>query len=489
VYQSTNLPGGSAYNFGWDINAIPASGNTNEEHRAYTLSFDMAVKGNGINALGGYVGPIIYVFGHNNTNGIWTSGEYNGNGAQIATNAGFFPAPASGWVHFEFNLGPWGTANAAALITTNLAFSFGVGAYQAGLTVVGEQEIDIANVELIMNTNLPPLPGPTMTAVPAKPGLRVFAQDNDYTYDQEGFGTVDLNQSWVGVATPTNPVSYSITIADFNTVDAYTLYVQFVQNGNPGDPFGVYNGQNALVWQITHRNTGFTTRVDWKTNAPASGQPNNALPLTTTTTTTGRGTWTLAFTNDTDGTVTAPDGTSGSFSLPNDPAWLADFANPCIIDFGTAPNNAAGYGQWITYSKIAISNVLDGTEYDDFTQDDVFNTALWNSRFSLGEGAQGKPPAVILVSTNSPLWVNWTIPDTGYGLTTKASLTSGTNVWFSPSYYGSNVGATNTIPTKMGSLLKWTLIPSPCLPTVDGTVGGPPSPTGFFRLSKPPPSQ
>jgi hypothetical protein len=488
IFDSTVLPGGSAYNFGWDINSIATTGNTNAQLRAYTLAFDMAVQGDGIGSLGGFVGPIVYVFGHNAA-GAWSSGEYYGNGTQISTNTAFFPAAGSGWAHYEFPLADWGTANADLVYGTNAAFSFGIGAYMAGLTVVGQQEIDIANVEILMNTNLPPLPGPPMTLVSAKPGLRVFAQNSQQTYNQEGFGTVDPNQSWVGVATPANPVSYNITIGDFDTVNNYTLYVQFVQNGNPGDPFGVYNGANALVWNITHQGTGFTTAVNWKTNMPASGTPSNALPTLVTSSVDGRGTWTLTFTNDTNGTVTAPDGTSAAFALPNDPNWTAQFANPVIIDFGTAPNNTAGYGQWITFSKIAISNVLDGTEYDDFTQDDGLNTSLWNPRFSLDSANANNAGSVFQVSTNTPYWANWGLPDNGFGLETKASLNGGTNVWFSPNYYGSGVGATNTFPQKMGKLLKWTLIPKDCLPTVDGTVGGPPSTKGFFRLQNPGPTQ
>jgi hypothetical protein len=487
IFTSTNTQPPLPLNFGWDINSIAADGNTNTTLRAYTLSFDIAVQGDGINGLGGFVGPICYVFGQSAA-GSYSSGEYYGNGAQTNISAGFFPPPGTGWVHVDMPMVTFGSANASQLNTTSAAFSFGFGAYMAGLTSINQQEIDVANVEITMSTP-PPLPPPTMTLVPAKPGLRVFAQDHTATYNQEGFGTVDLNQSWVGVATPANPVSYSITIADFDTVNNYTLYAQFVQNADPGNPYGVYFGNNALVWQITHQDSGFTTQVDWKTNAPAAGQNNNALPLLTTTSTNGRGTWTLTFTNDTDGTVTAPDGTSGSFSLPNDPGFLSDFANPLIIDFGTAPNNVGGYGQWITYSKIAITNVIDGNEFDDFTKDDVLNTGLWNPGFSLNSAGANNGGSVFQISTNTPYWVNWTIPDDGFGLEVNASVNGGANTWFSPNYYGSGVGVMNTSPQQMGLGLKWTLIPSACLPTVDGTVGGTPSRTGFFRLSNPPPTQ
>lgn len=461
-------------NFGLRINRVLAfGGNTNTSLRAYTLNFDIAVQGISISGIGGFVGPSFGLYGNN-------SGEYFGDGCQSNVSTAFFPSAGSGYQHVSVPLASFNTANAALLNPTDTNFSFFIAAYMAGHTYAGTVEIDLANI-FITESNPPPHPPPIMTITAAKPALRVFAQDHTATYNQEGFGTVDINQSWVGVATPANPVSYSITLADFDTVNNYTLYVQFLQNGSPGDPFGVYNGQNALVWNITHQGSGFTTAVNWKTNLPQGGENNNALTLTTTTTT-GRGTWTLFFTNNTDGTVIAPDGTSGTFSL--DPMVAADFANPLIIDFGTAPNNTGGFGQWIEFSKIAITNVIDGNEYDDFTQDASLNTSLWNPGFSLNNN----PPSVYQVPPGTNYWVNWTLPDEGYGLGTKASLKGGTNVWFSPDYYGNGV-VTNTGPTAMGGITRWTLIPAGCLPTVDGTQGGAPSPTGFFRLSNPPPTQ
>ena len=225
--------------------------------------------------------------------------------------------------------------------------------------------------------------------------------------------------------------------------------------------------------------TGFTTSVAWKTNAPNSGTPNTALTLTTASTT-GRGTWTLAFNSDTNGTVTAPDGSSASFVL--DPTVSAQFADPVVVCFGTAPNNTAGYGQYIDISSILITNVSGVNESDDFTMDNGFDLTLWDPAFSLDPGS------VIQVSTSTPYWVNWTVPDQGFGLGTKASLNGGTNQWFTPNYYGGGT-VTNSTPTQMGPSLKWTLIPSACLPTVDGTVGGTPSKSGFFRLSIPAPIQ
>jgi len=466
-------------NFGLRIGQIPTTGdNTSPFLRDYTLNFDVAVQNVDIGGIGGFVAGGIGVYGNN-------SGEYFGDGAETNMPNSNYPPAGTGYVHYSLPLGAFNTAHGTNLVPTDATFSFFIDFYMAGHTYPGDVEIDFANISITMS-NLPPPPPPTMTIVPAKAGLRIFAQDHTQTYNQEGFSTVDVNQSWVGVATPTHPVSYSINFGDFDTVNNYTLYAQFVQNANSGDPFGVYNGQNAFVWQITHQDSGFTTSIDWKTNAPTGNQNNNALPLTTTTSTNGRGTWTLTFTSDTDGTVTAPDGTATTFTLPTDPAWLADFANPVTIDFGTAPNNTGGFGQFIGINSLTISNVIDGTEFDDFTTDDVLNTALWNPNFSYNAANANNSGSVFQVSTNTPFWLTWTTPDDGYVLATSASLNGD---WFTPGFYGSGLGISNTRPQTMGGAQTWTLIPAATLPTTDGTVGGPVSPAAFFRLQNSPPSQ
>ncbi len=464
-------------NFGWETSFLPAAGNTNTLLGVYTLEFDIAVQGVNFNGGSlGYVAPSVGLFGPG-------SGLYYGTGLMTNPPVSVFPAAGTGYQHVSMPLNNFIAAHAGLLNPTNSPLAFFIGFYIAGYTYTGIEEIDIANLKLTMNTNPPPPPQPTMTVLAAKPALRIFAQDATFTYNQEGFGTVDAAQSWI--YNYVDPVSYSVTFKDFDTVDNYSFYAQFAPNAGSGDPYGVYNAPNSITWRITHVATGFTTGISWKVNQPASGETNIALALTTTSTN-GRGTWTLTFTNNSDdlssgGTVTAPDGTTGSFSLPYEVA--NQFQNPCPILFGTAPNNTAGYGQYIELSSILITNVLGANEYDDFTQDASLNTSLWNPGFSYNPGS------VIQVSTNTPYWVNWTVPDVGFGLETKASLDSGANGWFSPNYYGSGIGITNTTPTKMGYLLKWTLIPSACLPTVDGTTNGAVAPTAFFRLSNPGPSQ
>jgi hypothetical protein len=474
-------PGSHAMELVWDqdttfINfqsagiAYPTSGNTNTLLANYTLEFDMQVIG--VDAGPYPQGFQISIFG--------TGGNvFNGPKVELDLTTNVFPA-GQGYQHYSFTLDKF-VPRAFDPTTNTFTVGFGIVSFGGPNTTMAGETVDIANLQITMSTNPPPPPRPTIGVLPAKPGLRIFSKNFDFTYNQSGFGTVDPNQSWVG-ATPSLPKSYAITFGDFDTVDNFTFYSQFVPNGTV-NPFVVFGSTNALVWRITHVATGFTTAVDWKTNSPGAGETNNAITLTTTSTN-GRGTWKLTFTSDTDGTVTAPDGTSGSFSLPPDAAAL--FVDPLAIMFGTAPNNPGGFGQHTTINRLTITNVAGVNADDDFTKDDVLNTSLWDPAFSypLNTG----PSAVVLVSTNDAYWVNWTIPDDGMGLGTKASLNSGTNVWFSPNYYGSGVGITNTVPSQMGPSLKWTLIPKACLPTVDGTTNGAVSPSGFWAILMPAPA-
>ena len=256
--------------------------------------------------------------------------------------------------------------------------------------------------------------------------------------------------------------------------------MQFVQVGVV-NPLVVFGQPNAMEWRIRRTASGFfDQRIAWKTNAPNNGGlPNISLANTVSSNTNGIGTWSLTFTNDTDGYVTSPDGTSTAFTLP--PEMVVLFANPVELCIGTTPGSPAGYGEFFDFNRITLTNAATGSlSDDDFTKDDVLNTSLWNPAFSLDPGS------VIQVSTNTPFWLNWTVPDDGFGLETKADLLNTTIPWYSLGFYSGGVANT---PRKMGTLLKWVLVDKANLPTVDGTPGGAPSTQGFFRLSNPPPSQ
>ena len=472
-FQTTTLP-------------YAAYGNTNAFLANYFLSFDMQVTGNNISPAGGVQ---ISLFA--NQTGPSAFAVFGPNLLLPGTVTNVFTA-GTGYQHYSFSLGSFKDNN-FNVNATNFSFGFGFVSYPADVTA--HEVIDFGNIQIVMTNTPPPPPRPTLTIKPAQPGLRIFGKASDAVYTQEGIGTVDNgtpNQSWLG-STAGSPATYSISFLDFDTVAGYTMNVQLAPGAGSGNPYGVYQGANDLLWTITSAGgtSGFTTAVAYKTNSPANiigGETNVLLARMTTTSTNGLGTWTLSFTSDTHGTVTAPDGTTGSFDMAADAAAL--FANPLTVLFGTSAGATGGYGQYVDIGQISITNVAGINEFDDFTKDSALNTTLWDPNFSRDNPGFGADAgSVFVVSSNKPsYWVNWTLPDNGYGLETKASLSGGTNVWFSPNYYGSGTGATNSIPSLMGQSLKWTLVPAGTLPTVDGTVGGPAASSAFFRMAHPAPS-
>lgn len=466
---------GQNINFQVQTLQYPAINNTNPVVGNYTLEFDMQINPftPGFNMEISVQGP--------------TGGTFSGDVSRFTVSSPPLPAAGAGYVHVSLPLSNSVAGNSGTpLNPTDSTFRIAFGAL-AFPSPVGDgstpETIDVDNIVILMNTNPPAIAPPTMHIVKAKPALRIFEQNSGATYNQEGFATVDSNQSWIG-STPATPTTYKISIASFPPTPNSTLHMQFVQSASI-NPFVVFGSANAMDWSITRNASGFFSQtVAWKTNSPNNGAlPNVMVAGATNTSTTGIGTWTLTFTNDTDGTLTAPDGSTNIFSLP--PDMVALFANPVEICFGTTPGSPAGYGEFLDINRITITN-LTQVDDDDFTQDDVLNTGLWSPAFSLDGATANNAGSVFQVSTNTPFWINWTIPDDQFQLATAASLT---NQWFSPAYYGFGTSVANTIPTKMGTSLKWTLIPSGSLPTVDGTIGGPVSPTGFFRLQNPGPAQ
>lgn len=493
-FEPPNAPN---INFQTGGNPYPTFGNTNTFLANYTLSFDMQVTGNDVSPGSGLqisifankLGPsAFYVFGGN---------------LLLPTTATTVFTNGVGYQHYSIPLGSFKDNSFSAnnfnmSEATNLCVGIGYVSYPTDLPVAVET-IDIANLQITMATNPPPPPRPSIAIAPANPGLRIFLKASDAVYTQEGIGTVDSsslspNQSWVGSATTDHPVSYSINFLDFDTVANFTMNVQFAPGAASGNPYGVYGNANDLLWTITSGGgvNGFRTAVAFKTNSPNNsmgGETNVLLATMTTTSTNGRGTWTLTFTSDTNATVTAPDGSTGSFVMAPDAA--AQFANPLTILFGISAGATGGFGQYVDIGRITVTNVVGINEDDIFTQDDELNTNLWNPNFSRDNPGYGNDAgSVLLVSSNTPsYWVHWNIPDASFGLETKASVTGPASAWFSPDYYGTATGVTNSIPSVMGSVQRWTLVPKGCLPTLNGTPGGPASPTVFFRLASPAPAQ
>jgi hypothetical protein len=128
---------------------------------------------------------------------------------------------------------------------------------------------------------------------------------------------------------------------------------------------------------------------------------------------------------------------------------------------------------------MSTANVAGAPISDVFAADTTLNTAVWDNLSVL-------PGSLVLVATNTPYWITWTLPDTGFGLGVAPNLVTGP--WMLPEYYNNYNDGNNLPNSSQEGALKWTLIPSYALPTIDGQPqsGQPLSPNAFFRLFNPP---
>ncbi len=343
------------------------------------------------------------------------------------------------------------------------------------------------------NAAAPPPPPPTLGIFKTTAALRMFT-GSQTVYARQELATQDGNQSWIGGG---YPVQYSFTIIgdDGQDVNFQTQIFLVPVNTIPGGPSGTgagsgeynngyveYQAWNNLWLQIigTTGSPTVTANVSWKTNSTNANPNITALSITNSTI---LGTWTLAFSSPSQGTLTAPGASPVSFTIA-DPNVSTDFANPMVAYFGVEANATSAEGLYHDYSQISITGVQDGPEVDNFAADTSLNTSLWQIN------PNSASSSILLVTpSTTPYWVDWTLPATGYGLGVSpvvnpanpyGDMTADTNAYVLPGGYSGYYDApiTNIEGNKI-----WALIPSDCLPSETS----PSLSNAFFRLFNPPP--
>jgi hypothetical protein len=349
----------------------------------------------------------------------------------------------------------------------------GVGFYQwnPGPTA-GTMNFWVANI--VVKARVVPVAPPTVK-LPTKavPGLNVFAstEGNSFYDRQEAELIQPSGLSWVGQATPANPVTYSFTIAgypnsvnceawlfltpnpaandnapDWNETNCIIFYVQ----GSPTNALGHFeykvneDHQQAMYSGGSEtRTSGGNTYNYYYTAAPGS-LPNGAITnlvsagvynitnengnLATVTNNGLLGTWTLKFTSDTNGTLIAPNGNRSSFVIP--PYNAANFAEQSSPGFnvylGMQANQADGMNQAVVYANFAVSNTASPYSENFLTDTALDTTNIWNTAVA------GGPKGVLIVPAGSAYWLTWGLPDSGFTLQT-APVLGNPLAWTTPS--------------------------------------------------------
>jgi hypothetical protein len=334
-----------------------------------------------------------------------------------------------------------------------------------------------------------PIVPPTMSIQKPIKALRVFAGSTANTYDREQLTAVDTNQSWVGGS---YPVTYSFRLLNFpsaptdqTAIFRYHIFLIPLNyaggNAIRNNEYLEYQAADNLWLNISTLNTlspgQVVAEVAWKTNLPNANPNNIVLSITNAT---AVGTWTLAFSSATAGTLTPPGGSAVAFSLPADAA--AQFANPVLAQFGVQPDSGWGEGKYTDVASIQTAGVASpGVAIStDFTTASSIDTNIWD----VSNSAQ--PSSLVLVGSNAAWWVYWTYPDYSSALGTKGTLS--TNIpWKTPAYY-TGYASNAVFKDKMGNNV-WTLVPTAGLPTVDGISNSAPAVNVFFQTSYPGPAE
>lgn len=250
-----------------------------------------------------------------------------------------------------------------------------------------------------VNTNMPTL---TLVKAPA-PGLTCLASKANGTYQRQMVGTVNNNYSWNTATAVSNTTTYSMSIASFpgrNYSGFESQLFLIPQAGLVAGPSIDWYSTNVVNFfvGVNPDGTGSGT-LQYKINNPASW--NTALVVNKTCASGPLGKWSLAFTHNTNVTITAPDLTSTNFSIPASDA--AYFQDPLYFYVGTLPNNNGNIGQSSTFSRVQVSGSA-GSINDTFSS---LNPGTWTLYAE-------DPAGVFITSPDAKFWVTWPLPDGGF---------------------------------------------------------------------------
>lgn len=325
-----------------------------------------------------------------------------------------------------------------------------------------------------LNKGGPPPAPPTLSLEKPIVGLNVIDSSSGQYDRQSILSKTTAGISWIGRVTP---VTYSFTITNFPAGGSTIAAQMFLIGGVSTIPYYEtapdYNEANVVLFAVggspTNGNASFRYKAGEPngnsmlyggspyTNAPGTGSTNfGSGNLGALNSSSVLGTWSVTFANDTNIMVTAPDGTSTNFTMPENDALTFSDATGFSFLLGSQPNSTAAIGQRVVYSEVQIQG--NATPLDDnFLNDAVLNTNTWTVLASA-------PLGVLVVPTTTAYWLNWTVPDGGFSLQIAPDL----------SHPASWVNSGLTPVGQIGNFKK-TLVPKSSL--LAGNVG-------FYRLIK-----
>ena len=423
--------------------------------------------------------------------GPTTSGSTNYGGFQFNVAAG--GNPDYGWYGVggvTFNagmIGKWTHVTFPLATQAKNAQGFAVqstfGTDASGATDAFTFHID--NLQLWNPVTLPSITAVTKGTVGGVQ-MTLDANGTANLNDQEGITSPTTNNStdvfWINQT----PATYSFTLTNFPSpasapsFDAHIYLnngdslVNFVNGGGgngpnlwnynqtySGAPFNVVDYLGLHVQNGT--NGGVVAIVDWKTNAP-NANATNVITFNFPSMQNANGTWTLAFSDNTHGSVIAGDGSVNNFTLPDfasDPNYSANFTPATsMVQFGVFKNgNVTNNSQTFTMTAVGVTNSAL-TLGDNFSGPGL--TA--NNNWQVAEYYQFGADRAIWQPFGTAYWLKWNTTVASWGVQSSSNLLGGWN----------SAGVTYTYPDSTGTNTLGA-VPATNLPAGN---------SGFFRLVK-----
>ena len=322
-----------------------------------------------------------------------------------------------------------------------------------GLT--GTAAFWIDNVSLIRREEKVPLP--ELSIEPAGPkGLRLVASATGQQYQRQN--VVPIVAEETTFFDNPNPVTVIVDFADFPGAEygGFQSHI-FISPDSAGGTSPDWNDPNVIFIQFGNDQIAAQCTFRYKVDGPNNNTMlYGAGVLGTHTAPSILGAWTITFRNNTEITITAPDESSSTFSMPETDAVKFEPTSFTSYYFGVQPNELANIGQSATFSEIAI---LDGgtfvlnEKFETVDETQAVNPELWT--------VQANREAVWVINSDSAYWVNWTLPAPNFELFTSESLGSDDD-W----------APVIPLPAQVGAM-RTTLIQSADLPAAD---------EAYFRL-------
>ena len=96
---------------------------------------------------------------------------------------------------------------------------------------------------------------------------------------------------------------------------------------------------------------------------------------------------------------------------------VSNFSNPLTVYFGCMPNTPENVGQMAVLDQVKIQGAAGGADLtDDFVG--PLDAGTW-------EMAAEHPDGVLVLNDDAALWLNWTLPDSGFALQAASGIDAG----------------------------------------------------------------